>query len=65
MNATTLIAVGVPRGTLTTLYRDVTQVGVVDTPLGIDTDETGRPTYLCRGPKVSLDSIWPSLQSFH
>jgi hypothetical protein len=62
--ATTLIAVGVPRATLTPLYRDITQVGVVETPLGIDTDETGRPIYLCRGPKMSLDSVWPSLQSF-
>lgn len=64
VNATTLIAVGVPRTTLTTLYREVTQVGVVETPLGMDTDETGQVIYLCRGPKVSLDSIWPSLQRY-
>ena len=64
LDAATVIAVGVPPAVLATLFREVTQAGVVETPLGIDNDENGRLIYVCRGPKVSLDAAWPGLQRF-
>ncbi len=65
VDATTVIALGVPHQELTTLFRDVTQVGTVGNDLGIPNEEFGSPIYLCRGPKVSLDDVWPKLQRFN
>lgn len=64
VHARTVIALGVPRSTLHSLFQDVQQVGRVRNSLGIRNEEYGTPIYLCRHPAESLDVVWPRLQRF-
>jgi hypothetical protein len=60
----TVIVVGLQRGLLSTLFGDIRQVATIRNTYDVDNEENGRPIYLCRRPKRSLDQAWPSLQSW-
>jgi hypothetical protein len=59
-----VIAVGVDRGFLSTLFNDCAPVGTVSNSYGLDNPEFGAPIVLCGQPKLTLDQLWPRLKSF-
>ena len=59
-----VIAVGVDRGFLSTLFNDCAPAGTVSNSYGLDNQEFGAPIVVCGQPKLPLDQLWPRLKSF-
>lgn len=58
------IAVGFRRERLESIFRQVTPLGVVENPLGIDNEEAGRRFYLVRGARLDRPALWSELRFF-
>jgi 4-amino-4-deoxy-L-arabinose transferase-like glycosyltransferase len=54
-----VLAVGLDRGFLTSVFRDVRPVGRLDNHLGLDDDEQHAPLWVCTGPRASWPALWP------
>ncbi len=60
----TTIAVDLPRSYLLTIFSDVKQVGTVQTPHGVWTEERGDPIYVCTHQIASWESAWPAARHY-
>lgn len=56
------IAVGLPRDLLETMFADVREVSVFETPGGVLNEEHGVLIFLCRDPKDDWAVLWPSVR---
>lgn len=56
------IAVGVPRNLLETMFADVREVTVFETPGGVDNEENGARIHVCRDPRDDWAALWPSVR---
>jgi hypothetical protein len=58
-----VIAFGVPRETLETIFVRIEEVARIEHPQALPL-ETNLPVYLCTGPRMSLSAAWPLLRRF-
>jgi Dolichyl-phosphate-mannose-protein mannosyltransferase len=59
-----VIAVGVDRSFLATLFGSCSPMGSISNAYGLHNEEFGAPITLCRQPRFSLDELWPKLKAF-
>ena len=58
-----VIALGVPRDTLETIFARIEEVARIHHPHALPS-ETNLPVYLCGRPRLSLSAAWPLLRRF-
>jgi len=56
--------VNLPKSYLETIFGEVVQAGVVDTPDGVWTEERGDRIWLCTKQKVSWARAWPDARQY-
>jgi hypothetical protein len=59
-----VIAVGVDRTFLSTLFNTCSEAGSITNSFGRHNEEYGAPLTVCRQPKLPLDELWPRLKAF-
>jgi hypothetical protein len=60
-----VLGIGYPESLLTSLFLEVTPVGSIKSPHGLDNRfDFPRTIYLCRGPRRPLRDAWPELKRF-
>jgi len=62
MDPGVVIAVGYPRQDLERLFADVSQVGTIGNPYGLDNHPGEIQVFVCRSPRRPLWQAWPSLK---
>jgi hypothetical protein len=59
-----VIAVGIDRSFLSTLFNECTDAGTITNSYGLHNEEFGKPLTVCRQPKLSFDATWSRLRAF-
>jgi hypothetical protein len=65
VDAQTAVVVGLNAATLHRLFVEVNQVATIEAVDGVDSEEVGRPIFICQQPLVTLDAAWPNLRSLN
>ena len=61
-SATTVVAVGFGRGELERRFASVRLARLLNDHLGVDNDDQGAPVWICRQPRASWQTLWPTFR---